>query len=50
MFEYGAPLIAAFAKGLSDVWTTTLEATDSLIGWIAGYASSTHLTRSLLGL
>jgi hypothetical protein len=50
MFEYGAPLVAAFAEGLSDVWATTLEATKSLIGWIAGYASSTHLTRSLLGL
>ena len=50
MFEYGAPLVAAFAEGLSNVWATTLEATKSLIGWIAGYALSTHLTRSLLGL
>jgi hypothetical protein len=50
MFEYGAPLVATFAEGLSNVWATTLEATKSLIGWIAGYASSTHLTRSLLGL
>ena len=50
MFEYGAPLVAAFAEGLSTLWTTTVEATKSLTGWIAGYTSSTHLTRSLLGL
>ena len=50
MFEYGAPLVAAFAEGLSTLWTTTVEATKSLTGWIASYTSSTHLTRSLLGL
>jgi hypothetical protein len=50
MFEYGAPLVTAFAEGLSTLWTTTIEATKSLTGWIAGYTSSTYLTRSLLGL
>jgi hypothetical protein len=50
MFEYSAPLVAAFAEGLSTLWTTTIEATKSLTGWIAGYTLSTHLTRSLLGL
>ena len=50
MFEYRASLVAAFAEGLSTLWTTTIEATKSLTGWIAGYTSSTHLTRSLLGL
>jgi hypothetical protein len=50
MFEYGAPLVAAFAEGLSALWTTTIEATKSLTGWIAGYTSSTYLTRSLFGL
>jgi hypothetical protein len=50
MFEYGAPLVAAFAKGPSDVWTSTLESTKGLTSWIAGYTSNAHLTRSLLGL
>ena len=30
MFEYGAPLLAAFAEGLSDIWISTLEATETL--------------------
>jgi hypothetical protein len=50
MFEYGAPLVAVFADGLSTLWTATVEATKGLTGWIAGYTSSTYLTRSLLGL
>jgi hypothetical protein len=50
MFEYGAPLVAAFAEGLSTLWTATIEVTKGLTGWISGYTSSTHLTRSLLGL
>jgi hypothetical protein len=50
MFEYGTPLVAAFAEGLSTLWIATVEATKGLTDWISGYTSSTHLTRSLLGL
>ena len=50
IFKYDTPLIAAFAKGLSTLQTTTVKAIKSLTGQIASYTLSTYLTRSLLSL
>lgn len=50
MFEYGAPLVAAYAERCSKIWEVATDATKKLTGWIAGYISNTYLTRNLLGL
>lgn len=50
MFEYGAPLVAAYAERYSTIWEMTTDAAKRLTGWIAGYTSNTYLTRNLLGL
>lgn len=50
MFEYGAPLVAAYAERCSQIWQSTSEAIKKLTGWIAGYTANSHLTRNLLGL
>lgn len=50
VFNYGAPLVAAYAERCSKTWQSTSEAIKKLTGWIAGYTSNTYLTRNLLGL
>jgi hypothetical protein len=50
MFEYGAPLVAAYAERYSNIWEVAEDAVKKLTGWIAGYTSNTYLTRNLLGL
>jgi hypothetical protein len=50
MFEYGAPLVAAYAERYSNIWEVAENAVKKLTGWIAGYTSNTYLTRNLLGL
>jgi hypothetical protein len=50
MFEYGAPLMAAYAERYSNLWEVAENAVKKLTGWIAGYTSNTYLTRNLLGL
>ncbi|KAK2979211.1 hypothetical protein RJ640_003141 [Escallonia rubra] len=49
MFEYGAPLLAAWAENDPGLWRETQEASKTLFGWISGYTSFPHLTRNLLG-
>lgn len=49
-FRDGALLVAAYAERCSQFWEGTKGAVKRLTGWISGYESNTHLTRSLLGL
>lgn len=49
-FEYGAPLMAAYAERCPKILDSAQDAVKRLTGWIAGYTSNTHLTRNLLGL
>jgi hypothetical protein len=50
MFEYSAPLVAAYAERYSNIWKVAENAVKKLIGWIAGYTSNIYLTRNILGL
>ncbi|SMR55819.1 unnamed protein product [Zymoseptoria tritici ST99CH_1E4] len=50
MFEYGAPLLAAFAEDSPKFWDETTKDVAKLTKWISGYASNPHFTRNLLGI
>lgn len=50
IFEYGAPLVAAYAERCSQIREGTKGAVKRLTGWISGCESNTHVTRNFLGL
>ncbi|SMY30366.1 unnamed protein product [Zymoseptoria tritici ST99CH_1A5] len=50
MFEYGAPLLAAFAEDSPKFWDETTKDVAKLTKWISGYASNPYFTRNLLGI
>lgn len=50
MFEYGAPLVAAYGECCKGIWEAAVDAVKNLTGWMAGYESNTYLMRNLLGL
>ena len=51
IFEYGAPLVAAYAETDPTFYDSTVaELFSALVGWIAGSKANPNLTANLLGL